>query len=251
MATGTNAIATEQEVCSITGKSTSYGNRCCTKSVAITLGADDSKLSVYSNNQLVKYSDIVKKVVTPTYYTHRFNVMFIFSNSKTIGKQPGASFYDGYRYVKGYLAMPSGYVDFDTSVNNFTNGTPIYSNSDKSIWAVSSNVNIGLDGLDKLYPDCGYVVSPEEYENTSVNGVFNRTYGTLQLMEKYDNNYGGFNDSIIRTFDPDQFIIYIKGSSYPNDSYFNYSWSGYDPLNIYIFENVLVKNLVLYGGNYY
>lgn len=67
MATGTNAIATEQEVKTITGSSaTITQNLCCTKSRAITLGANQARLASYYSNQLVKYSDIVKAIQMTT-----------------------------------------------------------------------------------------------------------------------------------------------------------------------------------------
>lgn len=60
MATGTNGIATEGEAKSKLGYSgTVDTNKCCTKARAIAMGADSSRLGNYSNNQLVKYSDIV------------------------------------------------------------------------------------------------------------------------------------------------------------------------------------------------
>lgn len=60
MATGTNAIATERNVANKVGKSSS-SNRGCTKTKAIEIGGSRIKtnsLSGYSDNQLVKYSDI-------------------------------------------------------------------------------------------------------------------------------------------------------------------------------------------------
>lgn len=67
MATGINAIATEQEVKTITESSaTITQNLCCTKARAITLGADQTRLASYYSNQLVKYSDIVKAIQMTT-----------------------------------------------------------------------------------------------------------------------------------------------------------------------------------------
>lgn len=63
MATGTNGIATEGEAKSKLGYSGSVDtNKCCTKSRAIDMGADRSKLSAYKDNQLVIYNDIVKNI---------------------------------------------------------------------------------------------------------------------------------------------------------------------------------------------
>lgn len=59
MATGTNGVATEGEAKSKLGYSGSVDtNKCCTKARAIAMGADGAKLTSYSNEQLVKYSDI-------------------------------------------------------------------------------------------------------------------------------------------------------------------------------------------------
>lgn len=59
MATGTNGIATESEAKSKLGYSGSVDtNKCCTKARAIAMGADSTKLSGYTDNQLVKYDDI-------------------------------------------------------------------------------------------------------------------------------------------------------------------------------------------------
>lgn len=61
MATGTNGIATEGEAKSKLGYSgTVDTNKCCTKTRAVAMGADSSKLTSYKDNQLVKYSDISK-----------------------------------------------------------------------------------------------------------------------------------------------------------------------------------------------
>lgn len=79
MATGTNAIALESEVKSKLGSSASVTtNLCCTKQRAIALGADSSKLSSYSSNQLVRYTDVVK-YQKPSYtisYTQNFCFIF-------------------------------------------------------------------------------------------------------------------------------------------------------------------------------
>lgn len=63
MATGTNAIATVNDVIGITndksGIADNYpGYLCCTKKLAIELGANHYHLTSYADNQLVKYSDI-------------------------------------------------------------------------------------------------------------------------------------------------------------------------------------------------
>lgn len=63
MATGTNAIATVNDVVGITndksGTADNYpGYLCCTKELAIELGANQYHLTSYADNQLVKYSDI-------------------------------------------------------------------------------------------------------------------------------------------------------------------------------------------------
>ena len=59
MATGTNGIATEGEAKIKLGYNGSVDtNKCCTKARAIAMGADNSKLTSYKDNQLVKYSDL-------------------------------------------------------------------------------------------------------------------------------------------------------------------------------------------------
>lgn len=61
MATGTNGIATEGEAKIKLGYSGSVDtNKCCTKARAVAMGADSSRLTSYKDNQLVKYSDIIK-----------------------------------------------------------------------------------------------------------------------------------------------------------------------------------------------
>ena len=91
MATGTNAIATEQEVKNITGSSaTITQNLCCTKTRAVALGADSSKLTNYTTKQLVKYSDIIKKETLKATTAYFNNV-----------------------YVGAVFQKPSGYNDYD------------------------------------------------------------------------------------------------------------------------------------------
>lgn len=62
MPTGTNAIATEQEAYQKLNEGSSNPNysttKLCTKSVALSIGANPDKLVSYPNNTLVRYSDI-------------------------------------------------------------------------------------------------------------------------------------------------------------------------------------------------
>ncbi len=72
MATGTNAIANEQEAKTKGGSTVAVtSNKGCTKTRAIALNC--TVAGNYANNQLVKYSDLDKNAV-PVYYTLTFQV---------------------------------------------------------------------------------------------------------------------------------------------------------------------------------
>lgn len=76
--TGTDEIALESEAKSKLGSSgLATANKYCTKTSAIAFGADSSKLSSYSNEQLVKYSDLAKT---------KFELSFSLFNISHVGK---------------------------------------------------------------------------------------------------------------------------------------------------------------------
>lgn len=57
----TNGIATEDEAKTKLGYTgTVTTNKCCTKARAVTMGADSTKLTGYTDDRLVKYEDLVK-----------------------------------------------------------------------------------------------------------------------------------------------------------------------------------------------
>lgn len=111
MATGTNAIATEQEIYNLykTGSPDTNG-KCCTKSRAITLGVDSSLLTSYANNQLVKYKDCLK-----TYTMNpNFNLRIVFQVDAARMKQ----YYSDLYFLVGLNYYENGQTSYkETRLN--------------------------------------------------------------------------------------------------------------------------------------
>lgn len=139
MATGTNAIATVNDVVGITndksGIADNYpGYLCCTKELAIELGADSTKLSNYTTNQLVKYSDIFKKPeVTFSYTTVDSKTLYIcldFKIPQTIINSYSKQ--NVYVEVVGILTYENQYSQMQTVMLN-------YDRSPEHTWDASSS----------------------------------------------------------------------------------------------------------------
>lgn len=77
MATETNGIATEGEAGSKLGYITDTPNKCCTKTRAIAMGTDGTKLTDYDSNQLVKYSDLSSKTTYKVSIKNNVNGSFV------------------------------------------------------------------------------------------------------------------------------------------------------------------------------
>ncbi len=77
MATGTNAIATLQDLYDKFSMGLTGNNKCITKEEAINNGAYSGKLTSYENDQLVKYSDLEQVYGSQTYINI---IMFFMKN---------------------------------------------------------------------------------------------------------------------------------------------------------------------------
>lgn len=124
--TGTDQIATEAEAAS-KGGSSSSSNKCCTKSRAVALNCSVS--GNYSDNQLVKYSNLSKKIT-------RYKATFIANNGDFMASYilctgvPNPSNYTRYRLSQGtdeytfiefqpiYINQPSGGNMAALNINN-------------------------------------------------------------------------------------------------------------------------------------
>lgn len=259
MATGTNAIALESEVKSVTGSSGSITtNLCCTKSRAITLGADSSYLTSYSDNQLVKYSDIYKKsggtTPTPTTYYYAFSVTFFFTSDKICTNGGDGRVRSGV----GFLGS-GGYVTLDSDEskhNSFIYTARLTSNN--KIQLVSTSHSAWPETFERLGGTFTeyYVYSTTE-SNMAPAQVLNSVYysgsgfdvnGTIKPASDYayylaEDTWDGYstdNFSDYTYYKKDQYAV-IQGSTRSNSPYKYHIW---------IFENIYLKNQLLGPDTY-
>lgn len=130
MATGTNAIATEGEVKTKLGYSgTVDTNKCCTKSRAITFGANSSNLAPYENNQLVKYSDVDLPGLDPNTAP---NGVYICDNKSRLWKKS----------------------DWDTSNNDNASGVAVKTDNCEFVIAKEEQTSIQWGGYGTLINRC-------------------------------------------------------------------------------------------------
>lgn len=108
MATGTNAIATLQDLYDKFNKGLTGNNKCITKEEAINNGAYSGKLTSYENDQLVKYSDLEELHTSSKY----IRVNMYFYDSQKLGKDKY------FKDIEGSLSI---------SIKNDVTGTKNYS----------------------------------------------------------------------------------------------------------------------------
>lgn len=200
-----NGIATEAEAktkLNYTGSVDS--DKCCTKQRAIEMGADSSKLSGYSDNQLVKYSDLTPGKVNLAMFS------IIFS--------------------EGGLNLPdngdNGDVDFLINFSANVNGTRSYDDRDYSSCSLYdsyalygrptatpgqnieiTNISLGLDFKSLDYSTLYITVvvragySDTDPELASINEPFDITYGERAMYTMSDNISIPWDDAINNNFD--------------------------------------------------
>lgn len=252
MATGTNAIALESEVKSKTGSTGSITtNLCCTKARAIALSADSSYLTSYSDNQLVKYSDIYKKGgTTPTPQTiyYRFSVTFFFTSNKicTEGQDGRVNEGVGFFGSNGYVTLDSD----ESKHNSYTYTARLKSNNQIQLISTSHSA------------------WPETFER--MGGTFTKDYAysttkTLSVYDVLDSVYyadRGFNvnGAIKPTSDYVYYLAEDPWNGYKEANFSNYTYYKKDYnvnitgssspqhpniYHIWIFENIYLKNQLL------
>lgn len=247
MAKGTNAIATEREVCEKNGEALGDGSntRCCTKEKAIELDSKPQPLRNYEDNQLVKYSDVQDLHPTINYYNYYFTYTFFFSHSKLC--IPGGS------NIREGVDIPGGggYVEIDSDLAGVTQG---YIETYKYI----QNTNIqAITTHARAIPVSLFVKSYTTVDTIGIVSVLNTTKNVLEKDDIYI-GYGGHgfkidNDEFL---DATNYITYIA-QEYSNDTFSDYQFKKYDehinllpneylnPYHIWVFEDSFVLNNLL------
>lgn len=142
MATGTNGIATEGEAKIKLGYNGSVDtNKCCTKARAVAMGADSSRLTSYTDNQSVKYSDIYKKGT-------EISLLNIYVRGGLLNTE--------FKF-KAYV---DGIPTEEVTINRTTSGTEILNFSDgKPIVATEATIKFEITFLSGTRPSSGTYIA--------------------------------------------------------------------------------------------